>query len=549
MMKCGVNMMITSLFNLNRIWKKLALGAIITVLITMFIMNLFTAKVNESNTLKSFESDLESMVNVAAFSLEEPLWNLNYDTLTSICDSFFQKESVSHIIVKDLSLGIMYERKTYAASHSKDFLVTVEKDIIHNNKKIGSIHFTMTRYFMDQQNKQNAQLQYVEILILIFFLTTILILIISKITKPLFNLKMALGQVSENNVDTMPQIEIKGADEIADLFHGFNVMSHNIFDARISIRQLNEELENKVELRTNELNLKNQELHDSLEILTETQQELIDSNQNLSKTLIELQETQDLLIESGKMALLGELVAGIAHEISTPVGVSLTVSSFMENELNRLHKKINSNTLTKKEFMHTITTLKESSGSVVRNLLRAGELIASFKQVAVDQASHSVRRFIFYEYVDEIFLNLKSQFKNRNIELINLCPEELDVVSYPGAYSQILTNLIMNSLIHAFDEEAEGKITVNAEKSDNTLKITFHDNGHGIPEKHIKKIFNPFYTTKRGKGGSGLGLNLTFNIITNVLKGNIICESELNEGTTFIMSVPYHHPDINEELY
>ena len=549
MMKCGVNMMITSLFNLNRIWKKLALGAIITVLITMFIMNLFTAKVNESNTLKSFESDLESMVNVAAFSLEEPLWNLNYDTLTSICDSFFQKESVSHIIVKDLSLGIMYERKTYAASHSKDFLVTVEKDIIHNNKKIGSIHFTMTRYFMDQQNKQNAQLQYVEILILIFFLTTILILIISKITKPLFNLKMALGQVSENNVDTMPQIEIKGADEIADLFHGFNVMSHNIFDARTSIRQLNEELENKVELRTNELNLKNQELHDSLEILTETQQELIDSNQNLSKTLIELQETQDLLIESGKMALLGELVAGIAHEISTPVGVSLTVSSFMENELNRLHKKINSNTLSKKEFMHTITTLKESSGSVVRNLLRAGELIASFKQVAVDQASHSVRRFIFYEYVDEIFLNLKSQFKNRNIELINLCPEELDVVSYPGAYSQILTNLIMNSLIHAFDEEAEGKITVNAEKSDNTLKITFHDNGHGIPEKHIKKIFNPFYTTKRGKGGSGLGLNLTFNIITNVLKGNIICESELNEGTTFIMSVPYHHPDINEELY
>jgi len=249
------------------------------------------------------------------------------------------------------------------------------------------------------------------------------------------------------------------------------------------------------------------------------------------------------------MALLGELVAGIAHEISTPVGVSLTVSSFMENELNRLHKKINSNTLTKKEFMHTITTLKESSGSVVRNLLRAGELIASFKQVAVDQTSHSVRRFIFYEYVDEIFLNLKSQFKNRNIELINLCPEELDVVSYPGAYSQILTNLIMNSLIHAFDEEAEGKITVNAEKSDNTLKITFHDNGHGIPEKHIKKIFNPFYTTKRGKGGSGLGLNLTFNIITNVLKGNIICESELNEGTTFIMSVPYHHPDINEELY
>lgn len=548
-MNCGVNMKRTSLFNLNRIWKKLALGAIITVLVTMFITNLFTQKVNEYNTLKSFETDLESMVNVAAFSLEEPLWHLNHDTLISVCDSFFQKDSVSQIIVQDLSLGVMYERKTYAASHSDDFLVTVEKDIMHNNRKIGSIHFTMTRYYMDEQNKQNVLINYVEMFLLVFFLTTILIMIISKITRPLSDLKTAFEQVAESNDDSMPQIEVKGSDEIADLTNGFNTMSYNIFDARNSIRQLNEVLEDKVELRTLELNTKNQELHDSLEVLTKTQNELIDSNKSLSKTLKELQEIQDLLIESGKMAMLGELVAGIAHEINTPVGVSLTVSSFIEKELKQMLKKVNSNTLTKKEFTTTLTTLQESSASVVRNLLRAGELISSFKQVAVDQTSHSVRRFNFFEYVDEIFLNLKSQFKNRNIELINKCPEELYVVSYPGAYSQILTNLIMNSLIHAFDDDDAGKITIDVEEYDNTLKITFSDDGHGIPEEYVQKIFNPFFTTKRGYGGTGLGLNLTFNITTNVLKGNIKCESELNKGTTFIMSVPYHHPDINEELY
>ena len=542
-------MKITSLFDLNRIWKKLALGAIITVLITMFIMNLFTQKVNEYNTLKSFETDLESMVNVAAFSLEEPLWHLNHDTLISVCDSFFQKDSVSQIIVQDLSLGIMYERKTYAASHSDDFLVTLEKDIMHNNKKIGSIHFTMTRYYMDEQNKQNVLINYVQMFLLVFFLTTILIMIISRITRPLSDLKTAFEQVAESNDDFMPQIEVKGSDEIADLTKGFNTMSYNIFDARNSIRQLNEVLEDKVELRTLELNIKNQELHDSLEVLTTTQNELIDSNTSLSKTLKELQEIQDLLIESGKMAMLGELVAGIAHEINTPVGVSLTVSSYIEKELKQMLKKVNSNTLTKKEFTTTLTSLQESSASVVRNLLRAGELISSFKQVAVDQTSHSVRRFNFFEYVDEIFLNLKSQFKNRKIELINRCPEELNLVSYPGAYSQILTNLIMNSLIHAFDGDDAGKITIDVEEYDNTLKITFSDNGHGIPEEYVQKIFNPFFTTKRGYGGTGLGLNLTFNITTNVLKGKIICESEVDKGTTFIMSVPYHHPDINEELY
>ena len=548
-MNCGVTMKRTSLFDLNRIWKKLALGAIITVLITMFIMNLFTQKVNEYNTLKSFETDLESMVNVAAFSLEEPLWHLNHDTLISVCDSFFQKDSVSQIIVQDLSLGIMYERKTYAASHSDDFLVTVEKDIMYNNKKIGSIHFTMTRYYMDEQNKQNVLINYVQMFLLVFFLTTILIMIISRITRPLSDLKTAFEQVAESNDDFMPQIEVKGSDEIADLTKGFNTMSYNIFDARNSIRQLNEVLEDKVELRTLELNIKNQELHDSLEVLTTTQNELIDSNTSLSKTLKELQEIQDLLIESGKMAMLGELVAGIAHEINTPVGVSLTVSSFIEKELKQMLKKVNSNTLTKKEFTTTLTSLQESSASVVRNLLRAGELISSFKQVAVDQTSHSVRRFNFFEYVDEIFLNLKSQFKNRKIELINRCPEELNLVSYPGAYSQILTNLIMNSLIHAFDGDDAGKITIDVEEYDNTLKITFSDNGHGIPEEYVQKIFNPFFTTKRGYGGTGLGLNLTFNITTNVLKGKIICESEVDKGTTFIMSVPYHHPDINEELY
>jgi len=380
------------------------------------------------------------------------------------------------------------------------------------------------------------------------FLLITLFAIISKTTKPLIDLKNALKLVADSENET-PQIEINSNDEIGDLSRSFNEMSINIIDARMAIQHLNEDLEDKVELRTKELNLKNNELVESLEIIQATEEELVASNQNLSNTLSELQEVQELLVESGKMALLGELVAGVAHEINTPIGVSLTVSSFIEREVNRLVDKVNENSLTKNEFLESLGRLEESSSSIVRNLLRAGELITSFKQVAVDQASHSVRKFNFHDYIDETLRNLHSKFKHRKIDIVNNCPDDLTLISYPGAYAQVFTNLIMNSLIHGFDEEDTGLITIDVKKVDKSLIILFHDNGKGIPEEYIRKVFNPFFTTKRGDGGTGLGLNITYNIAINILKGNITCESNMNEGTTFTLTVPYHHPDIDEELH
>lgn len=533
--------------NLNKIWKKLALGAVFTVLFTMLIMNFIILRINRYNTLNEFNSDLDSMVNVAAYSLEEPLWNLNEETLTSICDSFFQKETVSQIVVKDLTLGVMYERKMEGQPHREELLITAEKDILHNNSKIGVVQLTMTKYYINQQNLRSTQIHFLEMILLVILLVIVLIIIISRITKPLSDLNSALRTFGEN--EEVKDITVNSNDEIGDLAGSFNDMSRNIMDARNAIHQLNEELEQKVENRTYELHIKNQELEESLEIIRETEQELLESNHSLSSTLKELREVQDLLIESGKMALLGELVAGVAHEINTPIGVSLTMSSFIEKEVGSILKKVSDNKLSKKDFTEFLERIEESSSSVVRNLLRAGELITSFKQVAVDQTSHSVRRFNFHDYVNETIMNLQSQFKNRAIDIINKCPNDLNIVSYPGAYAQVFTNLVMNSLIHAYEHEDRGEIVIEAEVIKESLKITFSDDGQGIPNESVKKVFNPFYTTKRGLGGTGLGLNITYNIAVNILKGTIVCESEINKGTAFIMTVPLHHPDINESLY
>jgi len=541
-------MKIKSMIALNKIWKKLALGAVLTVLFVMLIMNVIVDKINTYYYLDEFEGDLESMSDVASSALEEPLWHLSEQTLLSICDSFFENKSVSQIVVTDNSLGILYDRKIYGFQHEKEMLVTKEKDIIHNENVIGSVKLTMTKYFIEQQSSRASQIRILEAVLLILFLLITLFAIISKTTKPLIDLKNALKLVADSENET-PQIEINSNDEIGDLSRSFNEMSINIIDARMAIQHLNEDLEDKVELRTKELNLKNNELVESLEIIQATEEELVASNQNLSNTLSELQEVQELLVESGKMALLGELVAGVAHEINTPIGVSLTVSSFIEREVNRLVDKVNENSLTKNEFLESLGRLEESSSSIVRNLLRAGELITSFKQVAVDQASHSVRKFNFHDYIDETLRNLHSKFKHRKIDIVNNCPDDLTLISYPGAYAQVFTNLIMNSLIHGFDEEDTGLITIDVKKVDKSLIILFHDNGKGIPEEYIRKVFNPFFTTKRGDGGTGLGLNITYNIAINILKGNITCESNMNEGTTFTLTVPYHHPDIDEELH
>lgn len=539
-------MKIKDRLKLNKMWKKLALGALLTVIFVMFIMGIISREIDRYYGLKDFEADLESMVNVAASSLEGPLWNLNEETLTSICDSILQIESVSRIVVKDTSLGIIYSKENSGKKHSEDRLVTSVKNIVHNNKVIGSIEFTMTKYYIEEQLNRNTQIHIVEMVIIIVLLMLTLFVIISKITKPLSNLKAALEEVTG---DKVMQIEVKSDDEIGDLTKSFNDMSSKIFDAKQSIKKLNEELEVKVVLRTEELNIKNNELRESIETIKATEEELLASNQSLSNTLRELHEVQDLLVESGKMALLGELVAGVAHEINTPVGVSLTVSSYMESETKQLLAKVKEDRLTKKEFITFLENIEESAASLVRNLLRAGELISSFKQVAVDQTSRSVRRFHVHEYVDEILTNLHSQYKNRQLVINNNCPDELDIVSYPGAYSQILTNLVMNSLVHGFNEDEEGTISIDAKRVGDTLEITYHDNGQGIPEEFIDKVFNPFFTTKRGFGGTGLGLNITYNIIVNILKGNIVCHSKPNKGTTFIITVPYNHPDINETLY
>ncbi len=274
------------------------------------------------------------------------------------------------------------------------------------------------------------------------------------------------------------------------------------------------------------------------------QKDLEKANVELKISLDTLERAQDQLVQSEKMAALGELVAGVAHEINTPVGVGVTAASFLDAKTNEFKKTYASGELKRSELENYFQTVEEVSNSILINMERAAELISSFKQVAVDQSSENRRRFNLKEYINEILLSLRPRYKKTGHTIQVNCQADIELNSFPGAFSQILNNMIMNSLIHGFQEKENGliQIDINREKDD-TILFVYKDNGKGMTPEQKEKAFDPFYTTMRGKGGTGLGMSIVFNLITQTLKGSIEWESAPDNGVCFTMTFPEHWTD------
>ncbi len=302
----------------------------------------------------------------------------------------------------------------------------------------------------------------------------------------------------------------------------------------------------KIQERTEQLSKANQELLKHKEHLEELVNE---RTEELRDSLINLKKAQDFLIQSEKMAALGGLVAGVAHEINTPVGIGVTAASFLEVKTTEIEEKFNTNGLKKSNLKEYFSIARDSSRMLLSNMKRAADLIQSFKQVAVDQASKERRKFMMKEYMTEILASLSSKFKRSKHTISIQCEEDIEVNSFPGAFSQIMTNLIMNSLKHGFEDLEAGHINIRIERSGENVKLVYTDNGKGIPQKNLIKVFDPFFTTKRGQGGSGLGMHIVYNLVTQSLGGSITCDSVESESTEFVIDFPVDYKitdEINE---
>jgi len=345
----------------------------------------------------------------------------------------------------------------------------------------------------------------IEIVILNAVLGLVLFVVMSHmVTGPLAKLSHAFKELALN--PQVGEISLKGEDEFGEVVDAFNQIE----------RRLVSDIDHRIEAEKN----------------------LRQSNDELSRALDSLKFAQESLVQSEKFASLGSLVAGVAHEINTPVGVAVTGASFLLEESQKIGRLVSDGQIRKSEILQFISSVSEGSQLVLKNAERAAHLIHSFKQVAADETSEARRVFDLRGYLDEVLTSLLPKYKKSRIKVVFSCPEGVEMDTYPGLLAQVLTNLITNALTHGFDEGGQGEISIRASAEEKWTIIECANDGKIIPSEHLTRIFEPFFTTRRSDGGTGLGLNIVFNIVTQRLGGTIGVHSEAGKGTTFTVRIP-----------
>lgn len=287
-------------------------------------------------------------------------------------------------------------------------------------------------------------------------------------------------------------------------------------------------LEDKVRRRTGELQ--------------QALKQLDESNAALEQSLESLHETQQKLVESERMAAIGHLVAGVAHEINTPVGVGITGASHLEEATGHIGDQLNAGSLSRGALLDYLAEMREGCELIQYNLRRAGDLIQRFKEVAVSHIAHEKQHFDLGDLVREVCNSLKPSLQEKGAQLVVESEGPVPVDTSAGAIAQVLTNLVMNSLMHGFDQVERGRIGIRLRSEGERIRLIYTDNGCGLDTAIIDHVFEPFYTTRRGAGGTGLGLYICYNLVQEVLGGSIECGNAREGGAEFRIDLPMVAP-------
>lgn len=401
-----------------------------------------------------------------------------------------------------------------------------EYKIIYGENEIGVLQVYADYNDIYQRLKQKAGIiitsEFVHTFIVAFF---ILFIIHWLVTRHIFEITNYAQQLASHNLDTSLTLENRPSkkDELDFLVDAINEMRLKIKsdiikleDAENALLKLNGELEVKVYDRTSKLQESNKQLQQSIEDLT------------LAK---------DQLVQSEKMASLGQLVAGVAHEVNTPLGICVTSITALKEKVDNIKESVAKQELTKSQLNDTLNLLSEYQQIIERSLNKSVELIRGFKSVAVEQHTDPELKINLSQHVGDVVNTVKTLFKRKKYSINIDIDQDFSFVTFPSAWNQILTNFLMNSHIHGFEGIEEGDISISFTEQNGYLIMLYADNGHGISEDVKKRIFDPFVTTKRGQGGSGLGLNIVFNLVHSKLGGTITCP-EVERGCSFQVKVP-----------
>jgi len=400
-------------------------------------------------------------------------------------------------------------------------IVHVRNPILLNQQKIGFLQFGLSVKNLVGATAHEQRNSLIRILSILLLILGIIFFFGRRFSMRLHDMAQASQEIASGNYQQM--IVVTGRDELSVLMDQFNLMAFQVSKKIQEVTELNLSLETRVGERTSDL---------------------AQANRRLEANLVSLKSTQEKLIQSEKLAGLGSLVAGVAHELNTPIGNALTVVSTMGDKHTELRRSLQEGTIKKSKLEQYVKMLEDATHLLEVNIVRAAELIRSFKTIAVNQTSEKRANFTLRELFVALEPTLRLQSKHKAIRFEIDVDEELRLDSYPGALTQVILNLYGNAILHGFDGRDEGEILLQAkieEANTGLIKIIFSDDGVGISSENKSKIFNPFFTTKLGQGGSGLGLHISFNIVNNILGGSIKVESN-TQGSQFVILLPVVAP-------
>lgn len=385
-----------------------------------------------------------------------------------------------------------------------------------DNNVIGYLLLDSNLTPVEQKLTQSYALVFITVLIALALASWLALRLSRTLLKPLADLCEVTGSIADTRDYSRRALRSDDPD-LAIFIRSFNTM----LDVIQQINQLQQDKEQQI-----------------LELNKTLEQKVTERTAQLEHSLNDLKSTQSALVERERLASLGGLVAGVAHEINTPVGVAMTAVTHLTYLTQHLNEEMQSGTLSKSGLLKHIEELNESAMIILKNLERAADQIRSFKMVAIDQSTEEAREFYLLEYLQSIVLSLRPQLKKGAYQVKLDVDPGLQLYSFPGIYSQIFTNLIMNSLIHGFAGQSQGDIRIEAQLQPNYLQLNYYDNGKGIDPKIKPKLWDPFVTSNRQQGGSGLGTYILYNLITQALNGRIDLVEDVPKGVHFALLIP-----------
>jgi len=504
---------------------KLGLRVLVYILLCSFFLSIAAITVQLYSDFRNDLTDLEQrFANIKSSyvdSLANSLWDFNEPLLAIQLQGIVKLPDIRYAKITT-ELGKVYQ----AGDANIDVKKSMSVPIYYGDTEIGTLDVFADYQDIIARLKHRAGFiiltQYIQIFLVAFFILFIIHLVI---TRHIF--KITNFYQDDNAENLMEPLVLtnrpKNKDEIDFLVDSINETRAKLHqdiikreDAENALINLSGELEIKVYDRT---------------------EKLVQSNKQLQESLDDLTLAKDQLVQAEKMASLGQLVAGVAHEVNTPLGICVTSISAMAETVYSLKACVEQQQLTKARLTKDLDLLAEYQVIVERSIKKAVELIRSFKSVAVDQHSDDKIKINLSEHIQNVVTTVKTMFKGKKYHINVNIDKDFYLCTYPSAWNQILTNFLINSHYHAFDHREEGCITLDFNVKDDNLIFCYSDDGNGIDKNIRDKIFDPFVTTKRGQGGSGLGLNIVFNLITAKLGGTVQC-LDVDQGCCFEVIVP-----------